>query len=103
MWDDPGFECVAPEVSSLDFANGLTFNGFTIPGLDTRRVLTEIEVEDGQSFANRGDCLTIGTRKASARSPVWGTSRSLESCFRPRTINKNNSELLVIGDARDRL
>ena len=41
---------VAPEVSSLDYANGLVFNGFTSPGLTTRRVLTEIEVEDGQSF-----------------------------------------------------
>src|SRR5205085_10576564 len=34
---------VTPEVSSLDFANGLVFQGFTIPGLSTRRVQTELE------------------------------------------------------------
>jgi pilus assembly protein CpaC len=37
---------VTPEVSSLDFANGLVFQGFTIPALSTRRVQTEIELED---------------------------------------------------------
>ena len=45
---------VMPEVSSLDFANGLTFQGFTIPALNTRRVQTEVELEDGQSFAIAG-------------------------------------------------
>src|SRR5581483_10600953 len=41
---------VTPEVSSLDYANGLTISGFTIPGLDTRRVTTEVDLEDRQSF-----------------------------------------------------
>ena len=45
---------VNPEVSSLDFANGLVFQGFNIPALSTRRVKTEIELEDGQSFAIGG-------------------------------------------------
>ena len=43
-----------PEVSSLDFANGLNFEGFNIPALDTRRVETEVELEEGQSFAIGG-------------------------------------------------
>src|SRR6185369_13943575 len=42
---------VAPEVSALDFTSGLTFQGFVIPGLTTRRVHTEIELQSGQSFA----------------------------------------------------
>jgi len=45
---------VTPEVSSLDFANGLIFSGFTIPALSTRRVSTEIELEEGQTFAIGG-------------------------------------------------
>jgi len=28
---------VAPEVSSLDFANGITISGFIVPGIDVRR------------------------------------------------------------------
>ncbi|HKO18681.1 MAG TPA: pilus assembly protein N-terminal domain-containing protein, partial [Acidobacteriaceae bacterium] len=45
---------VAPEVSSLDIANGVTISGFTVPGLDIRRVRTEVELQDGQSFAIGG-------------------------------------------------
>ncbi len=45
---------VRPEVSSLDFANGVTLAGFRIPALITRRAETEIELRDGQSFAIAG-------------------------------------------------
>ena len=45
---------VAPEVSSLDFANALNFQGFTIPALAKRRVQTEVELESGQSFVIAG-------------------------------------------------
>ena len=45
---------VAPEVSSLDFTNALTIQGFTIPALSTRRVESEMDLRDGQSFAIAG-------------------------------------------------
>ena len=45
---------VNPEVSSLDYANALTVSGFTIPGLSSRKVQTEIELESGQSFVIAG-------------------------------------------------
>jgi pilus assembly protein CpaC len=45
---------VRPEVSALDFANGVTLSGFRIPALTTRRAETEIELRDGQSFAIAG-------------------------------------------------
>ena len=45
---------VAPEVSSLDYSNGIVLNGFTVPALDTRKVQTEVELENGQSFAIAG-------------------------------------------------
>src|SRR5207244_2491705 len=45
---------VRPEVSALDFANGVTLSGFRIPALTTRRAETEIELRDGQSFAVAG-------------------------------------------------
>jgi pilus assembly protein CpaC len=41
---------VTPEVSALDYTNSLQVQGFTIPGLSVRRMQTEIELEDGQSF-----------------------------------------------------
>src|SRR5436190_20207559 len=45
---------VAPEVSTLDFANGVTVSGFNIPALSSRRAETEIELKDGQSFGIAG-------------------------------------------------
>ena len=45
---------VRPEVSSLDFNNGILLEGFRIPALTTRRAETEVELRDGQSFAIAG-------------------------------------------------
>src|SRR5437667_5840442 len=43
-----------PEVSTIDFANGVKFSGFVIPALRTRRAHTGVELRDGQSFALAG-------------------------------------------------
>ena len=43
-----------PEVSTIDFANGVRFDGFVIPALKTRRAKTGVELRDGQSFALAG-------------------------------------------------
>ena len=45
---------VRPEVSALDFANGVTLGGFRVPALTTRRAETDVELRDGQSFAIAG-------------------------------------------------
>ena len=45
---------VAPEVSTLDFADALTISGFTVPALSTRKAETEFELQDGQSFVIAG-------------------------------------------------
>ena len=52
---------VTPEVSTLDYTNGLTFQGTTIPGLSTRRVQTEIELESGQTLPSAA-CWTTASR-----------------------------------------
>ena len=45
---------VAPEVSSLDYTNAVTLQGFTIPALAQRRAETEVILKDGESFAIAG-------------------------------------------------
>jgi pilus assembly protein CpaC len=45
---------VSPEVSTLDYANSVTVSGFAIPALSTRRAETEVELQDGQTFALTG-------------------------------------------------
>ncbi|MEQ1885398.1 MAG: pilus assembly protein N-terminal domain-containing protein [Bryobacteraceae bacterium] len=86
---------VTPEVSSLDFANGLIFNGFTIPALTTRRVSTEIELEEGQTFAI-GGLLDNRDTETFNKIPALGDIPFFGKLFRSRQITKNNSELLVM-------
>ena len=45
---------VKPEVSALDYTNALSFNGFTIPALSSRKMETNIELGEGQSFVIAG-------------------------------------------------
>jgi pilus assembly protein CpaC len=45
---------VAPEVSQIDKTNAVSFSGFVIPGIQTRRAKTTVELRDGQSFAIAG-------------------------------------------------
>jgi pilus assembly protein CpaC len=86
---------VIPEVSSLDFANGLVFQGFTIPALDTRRVETEIELEDGQSFAISG-MLDNQLTETINRIPGLANIPLLGKLFQSKARTRNNSELLVV-------
>ena len=45
---------VFPEVSSLDFGNAVTINGFVLPAIATRHAETVVELRDGQSFGIAG-------------------------------------------------
>lgn len=86
---------VAPEVSALDFTAGLTFQGFTIPGLTTRRVETEIELSSGQSFAI-GGLLDRRLTETLDKIPGLANIPLLGKLFQSKVQNKTNNELLVI-------
>ncbi|MGD0903326.1 MAG: BON domain-containing protein, partial [Terracidiphilus sp.] len=45
---------VAPEVSALDFTNAVEISGFEIPAITSRKMKTEVELGDGQSFVLAG-------------------------------------------------
>lgn len=90
---------VRPEVSALDFANALTISGFLIPALSTRRVETQMELEDGQSFAIAGlvdDRLTETVQKI----PFVGDIPILGKLFTSHSKSKSRNELLVLVTAR---
>ena len=86
---------VSPEVSSLDFTNSVTIQGFTIPGITTRRVTTEIELESGQSFVIAG-LLDKQVQETFSKIPGIGNIPVLGKLFQTKTVTRNNSELLVI-------
>lgn len=86
---------VEPEVSSLDYNNAVTISGFTVPGLAVRRVQTEVELQDGQSFAIAG-LLDKQTTENLSKIPGIGDLPLLGKLFQSKTLNRSNSELLVL-------
>jgi pilus assembly protein CpaC len=86
---------VMPEVSSLDFAHGLTFQGFSIPALATRRIQTEIELESGQSFAIAG-LLNNQITDNLSKIPGLANIPLLGKLFTSKSVVKQNGELLVL-------
>lgn len=86
---------VAPEVSALDTTAGLTIQGFTIPGITSRKVSTEIELKSGQSFAISG-LLDRRLTETMQRIPVLSSVPVLGNLFKSKSYQKQNTELLVI-------
>lgn len=86
---------VAPEVSTLDFANALTISGFTVPALSTRRAETEFELQDGQSFVIAG-LLDNRVTDIYNKIPGLGDIPILGNFFRSKSVQKSNSELMVL-------
>jgi pilus assembly protein CpaC len=86
---------VAPEVSSLDFANAVTLEGFTIPALSQRRAETEVILKDGESFAIAG---LIDNRviESLSKVPGLGDLPVIGKIFRSRSTQKSTDELLVV-------
>jgi pilus assembly protein CpaC len=89
---------VTPEVSSLDYADGLTYQGFNVPALSTRRVQTEVEMESGQSFVI-GGLLDNQVTETLAKVPGLGSIPLFGKLFQSRTVQKNKTELLVLVTA----
>ncbi|MGA8834225.1 MAG: pilus assembly protein N-terminal domain-containing protein [Candidatus Sulfotelmatobacter sp.] len=86
---------VAPEVSTLDFADALTISGFTVPALSTRKAETEFELRDGQSFVIAG---LIDNRVTDVwnKIPGLGDIPILGAFFKSKSLSKSNSELMVL-------
>jgi pilus assembly protein CpaC len=86
---------VAPEVSQLDFANGLNFAGFVIPALSTRRAFTTVQLRDGQTFSIAG-LLSHDSAEVVDKLPVLGDIPILGWLFRSRSFRKHETELVVL-------
>jgi pilus assembly protein CpaC len=86
---------VRPEVSALDFANGVTVSGFRVPALSTRRTETEVELQDGQTFAIAG-LMNNTVSSTMSKVPGIGDIPVLGYLFRSRAYQKQQTELVVM-------
>ena len=86
---------VAPEVSALDFANGVTLGGFRIPALTTRRAATDVELRDGQSFAIAG-LLDNVSQDDKAAIPILSKLPIIGPLFKSKAERAEQTELMVL-------
>lgn len=89
---------VKPEVSELDYSNAVTFQGYTIPAVQTRKASTVVELADGQSFVV-GGLISDSLRENANRFPVLGDVPVLGSLFSSNDFRSNKTELVIIVTA----
>jgi pilus assembly protein CpaC len=82
-----------PEVSTIDFQNGVKFQGYLIPALKTRRAKTGIELRDGQSFALAG-LLDNSESSTLSKVPGLGNIPILGALFKSKSFEKKETELV---------
>jgi len=86
---------VRPEVSTLDFNNGITLSGFRVPALTTRRAETEVELRDGQSFAIAG-LLNNVSQVNGQEVPFLSSIPIIGYLFKSKSDRAERTELMVL-------
>lgn len=90
---------VEPEVSSIDPQNSIILNDITIPGLQTRRASTTLELRDGESFAIAG-LIRQDFRTTVKQVPLLGSIPIIGSLFRSSGFQRGETELLIVVTPR---
>ncbi|SMQ58743.1 pilus assembly protein CpaC [Altererythrobacter xiamenensis] len=90
---------VEPEVSSIDPSASVTVGGLTVPGLQTRRASTVLELRDGESFAIAG-LIQRDFQTTVNQVPLLGSIPIIGSLFRSSSFQKGETELLIIVTPR---
>jgi len=86
---------VAPEVSALDFGDEVDVDGTVVPAITVRRVNTEVELAEGQSFVI-GGLLNNTESDTFQKIPFLGDIPILGNFFKSMEKKKANNELIVI-------
>jgi pilus assembly protein CpaC len=90
---------VAPEVSSIDPSAAVVINGLSIPGLQTRRAKTVVELRDGESFALAG-LIRKDFQDTIRQVPLLGSIPIIGALFRSTGFQHQQSELVIIVTPR---
>jgi pilus assembly protein CpaC len=90
---------VAPEVSSIDPTASVVINNLRIPGLQTRRAKTTVELRDGESFAMAG-LLRRDFQDTVRQFPILGSIPIIGTLFRSTNFQRDDTELVIIVTPR---
>jgi len=90
---------VQPEVSSIDPTASIVINNLTIPGLQTRRAKTVVEMRDGESFALAG-LIRKDFQDTIRQVPLLGSIPIIGTLFRSTGFQNDQTELVIIVTPR---
>ena len=90
---------VAPEVSSIDPSSSVVINNLRIPGLQTRRARTTVELRDGESFAMAG-LIRRDFQDTVRQFPILGSIPIIGTLFRSTNFQNDETELVIIVTPR---
>ena len=83
------------EVSTLDIANAVVLNGFSIPALSSRTAESTVELGDGQSFVVAG-LINNQEQYALSKVPFSAAFPSWAACSNPKTTKCQRTDLIMI-------
>jgi pilus assembly protein CpaC len=86
---------VTPEVSSLDYSNAITLDGFKIPALRTRRMTSTLDVSRNQSLIISG-MFDNETELVKTGIPYLKDLPILGLLFSSKDFQRHETELLVV-------
>lgn len=90
---------VAPEVSNLDFTNGIEISGFKIPAIRSRKAETTVELKDMETLII-GGLIMKNERKVRTRIPLLGHIPLLGYMFSDTQNITDENELLIVVTPR---
>ncbi|WP_159912924.1 type II and III secretion system protein family protein [Pantoea sp. 18069] len=90
---------VAPEASDLDYTQGLSISGVSVPALRTRRADTMVELADGESFII-GGLVNRATISSVSKVPLLGDLPILGTFFKNLNYSQEETELVIIVTPR---
>jgi pilus assembly protein CpaC len=90
---------IAPEVSELDYNNGVQLQGYVVPGIRRRSAETTVELGSGQSFVIAGLNYT-NSSVTKDKVPLLGDVPVLGAFFKRQQNQKERQELIIVATPR---
>ena len=86
---------VTPEVSDLDFTNGISLNGYSVPALKTSKISTDLVTQPGESIVMAGLLKRIEQRNI-YKVPALGDLPILGQLFRSTRYQRSQSDVIFV-------
>ncbi len=86
---------ITPDISDLDFADGVTQNGFVIPALKESKLSTDVITQPGESIIMGGMVRRIENRTI-LKVPLLGDIPILGQLFRSTSYQNNQSDVVFV-------